>query len=62
MPAALRALVRSGAQALAKSRWADRQVGTLVRGSGMGPSTNTAAPVAWIWATVRVRLVSHGAP
>ena len=34
-----------GEQAVALSRWPDRQIGTYVCGSGVGPSTSTLAPV-----------------
>ena len=36
---------RGAEHAMTSSRWSDRQTGTFECGSGMGPSTNTCAPV-----------------
>ena len=47
------------AQAVASSRWPERQISTFERGSGTGPSTSTSAPVPRNCCTKRVKLSIH---
>jgi hypothetical protein len=59
MPGSFTATDVSGEQAVASSRWVDRQVGTTDCGSGIGPSTSTCAPVPRSCRIKRVRLSIH---
>ena len=59
MPGWFTAVDLGGEQAVASSRWPDRQIGTTERGSGIGPSTSTLAPVPRSCCTRRVRLSIH---
>ena len=59
MPGSLTAVDRGCMQAVMSSRWLDKQSGTSECRSGMGPSTNTCAPVARSCCTRRVRLSIH---
>src|ERR1700733_12389891 len=58
-PSSLTAVERRGEQAAASSRLPDRQIGTDVCGSGVGPSTSTLAPVSRNCCTKRVRLATQ---
>ena len=59
MPDWLTAVDRGGEQAVASSRWPDRQIRHDDCGSGIGPSTSTCAPVPRSCCTRRVRLSIH---
>ena len=59
MPASFTASGGGGEQASASSRWPERHVGTVVRGSGIGPTTRTAAPVDRNRVTNRFRPATH---
>src|SRR5271168_4649136 len=59
MPGSLTAVERGGEQAAASSSLPDRQIGTDVCGSGVGPSTSTLAPVPRSCCTKWVRLSIH---
>ena len=59
MPGSLTAVDLGGEQAVASSRWPDRQIGTTECGSGIGPSTSTLAPVSRSCCTRRVKLSIH---
>ena len=59
MPDWFTAVDLGGEQAVASSRWPDRQSGASASGSGIGPSTSTLAPVPRSCCTRRVRLSIH---